>query len=192
MNAKVDLFISQSNQWKDSFEILRYYALSFEVKEDLKWGVPCYTIDNKNVFLIHGFKEYCAILFTKGALMSDPDHHLIQQTENVQAARQLRFKSSDEIISMKDVIKAYIKQAIVIEKSGAKVELKKDSELVYPVEFQTVLNNNLLLKEAFEQLTPGRKRAYNLYFSAPKQQKTRELRIEKMVPNILEGKGLND
>ena len=192
MNSKVDLFISQSIQWKKSYEILRSYALSFDVKEELKWGVPCYTVNNKNVFLIHGFKEYCSILFMKGVLMEDPHHHLIQQTENVQASRQLRFKSVDDINQMEEVIKSFISQAIEIEKSGLQVELKKETTLVYPVEFKSVLDENLKLKEAFDQLTPGRKRAYNLYFSAPKQQKTRKSRIEKMIPNILDGKGLND
>jgi uncharacterized protein YdeI (YjbR/CyaY-like superfamily) len=192
MNPKVNHFIEKSNQWQDSFKKLRNLALSTKMDEDLKWGVPCYTINDKNVLLIHGFKEYCAILFTKGALMKDPNHMLIQQTENVQAARQMRFTNIDQINEVEDIIKSYIIEAINIEKAGLKVELKKETELVYPEEFQDILNQNPALEQAFNQLTPGRKRAYNLFFTAPKQAKTRISRIEKSISDILNGKGLND
>jgi len=192
MNTKVDQFIEKSNQWQLEYKKLRKLALATQLEENLKWGVPCYMMNGKNVLLIHGFKEYCAILFTKGALMKDHNQILIQQTENVQAARQLRFSSVEEIDELEKTIELYIAEAIEIEKSGLKVELKKETELIYPKEFQDMLDQNEKLKEAFNQLTPGRKRAYNLFFSAPKQEKTRITRIEKSIPNILDGKGLND
>lgn len=192
MNPKVDKFINQSSKWQEEYMKLRKLVLSSELTEELKWGVPCYTIKDKNVLLIHGFKEYCAILFTKGVLLKDPHHVLIQQTENVQVARQMRFTDIDKLNKMTDIIKSYINEAIDIEKSGLKVELKKDTELIYPEEFLDALNQKSGLKNAFEQLTPGRKRAYNLFFTAPIQSKTRIARIEKSIPRILDGKGLSD
>src|SRR5690606_21247420 len=160
--------------------------------EELKWGVPCYTVKGSNVVLIHGFKEYCALLLHKGALLNDGENILIQQTENVQSARQIRFTSLQEIIALKSVLKTYIFEAIEVEKAGLKVELKKTKEYDVPGEFQIKLDENPALKSAFESLTPGRQRAYLLHFAAAKQAKTREARVEKVIPQILEGKGLND
>lgn len=174
------------------FERLRAIALETEIIEDLKWGCPCYTYEGKNIFLIHGFKEYCALLFFKGALMKDPEKILIQQTENVQAARQIRFTDVQQIIDLEKTLRAYIFEAVEIEESGAKVEMKKTKEFEMPEEFQQQLDGNMTLKEAFQALTPGRQRAYLLYFSSAKQPKTRTSRIEKCIPEILNGKGLND
>jgi len=192
MNPKVDFFFDNANQWQKEFEKLRAIALSTELVEDLKWGCPCYTYEGKNIFLIHGFKEYCALLFFKGALMKDPDHILIQQTENVQAARQIRFTELQQILDLEKNLQAYMFEAIEIEESGAKVAMKKTREFEMPEELQNRLDENPELKEAFEALTPGRQRAYLLHFSSPKQSKTREARIEKHIPNILTGKGIND
>ncbi|AZA98740.1 hypothetical protein EG359_03565 [Chryseobacterium joostei] len=192
MNPKVNFFFDNATQWKEEFEKLRAIALSTELVEDLKWGCPCYTYEGKNIFLIHGFKDYCAILFFKGALMKDPDHILIRQSENVQAARQIRFTELQQIIDLEKNLQAYMFQAVEIEESGAKVEMKKTKEFEMPEEFQSKLDNNFALKEAFESLTPGRQRAYLLHFSSAKQPKTREARIEKCIPQILIGKGLND
>lgn len=192
MNPKVNFFFDNATQWKEEFEKLRAIALSTELVEDLKWGCPCYTYEGKNIFLIHGFKEYCAILFFKGALMKDPDHILIRQSENVQAARQIRFTELQQIVDLEKNLQAYMFQAVEIEESGAKVEMKKTKEFEMPEEFQSKLDNNSALKEAFESLTPGRQRAYLLHFSSAKQPKTREARIEKYIPQILTGKGLND
>lgn len=192
MNPKVDFFFDKAKQWQKEFEKLRTIALDTELEEDLKWGCPCYTYQGKNIFLIHGFKEYCALLFFKGALMKDPENILIQQTENVQAARQIRFTDVKQIIDLEKVLKTYMFEAAEIEESGAKVEMKKTREFEMPDEFQKKLDENHELKEAFEALTPGRQRAYLLHFSSAKQSKTRESRIEKYIPEILNGKGLND
>lgn len=192
MNSSVNWFFEKSTKWQNSYQILREILLSTELKEELKWGCPCYTYGNKNVVLIHGFKDYCALLFMKGSVMNDPNNILIQQTENVQAARQIRFKNIEEINSQKSNIKSYIKNAIEIEKSGVKVEMKKTTEYKIPEEFQSALNEMSELKTAFNKLTPGRQRAYLLYFSSAKQSKTRNERIEKYIPKILDGKGLED
>ena len=191
LNPKVNFYFDKSGKWQEELETLRSIILDCNLTEELKWGVPCYTIEKSNIVLIHVFKEYCAILFFKGALLKDARHILIQQTKNVQAARQLRFTSVGEIVKIKSVIKAYIREAIDVEKSGAKVIFKKTSEPI-PEEFQRKLDENLVLKTAFAALTPGRQRAYILYFSAPKQSKTRSSRVEKSTKAILKGKGLND
>lgn len=192
MNPKVNFFFENAGQWQEEFEKLRTIALSTELTEDLKWGCPCYTYEGKNIFLIHGFKEYCALLFFKGALMKDPDHILIQQSKNVQAARQIRFTEVAQIIDLEDVLRAYMFEAVEIEESGAKVEMKKTKEFEMAEEFQEKLDQNPALQEAFKALTPGRQRAYLLHFSSAKQSKTREARIEKCIPQIMDGIGLND
>lgn len=192
MNPKVDWFFNKTTKWQDAYEALRMLVLDCGLTEELKWGCPCYTYQNSNVVLIHGFKDYCALLFMKGVLLKDPEKILVQQTENVQAARQIRFTSLAQINKMQPVLKAYIKQAIEVEKAGLKVELKTTKEFSMPEEFQTVLDDMPELKTAFEGLTPGRQRGYLLYFSQPKQTKTREARIEKYLDKILEGKGLDD
>ena len=192
MNPRVDFFFNKATQWQAEFKKLRTIALACGLTEELKWGVPCYTFENKNIILIHGFKEYCAILFVKGALLKDPAGALIQQTENVQAARQIRFTSADEIVEMEPILKAYINEAIEVEKAGLKVNYKKASEFIISKEFQKKLDEIPALKDAFEALTPGRQRAYLLYFSAPKLSKTREARVEKCIDRILDGMGLND
>ncbi len=192
INPKVDFFFTNAKKWKEEYEKLRMIVLDCPLNEELKWGQPCYTFEDKNIVLIHGFKEYCALLFMKGVLLKDAKSILIQQTENVQAARQIRFTSAKEITEMKPVLKAYIEEAIVVEKAGQKVTHKKTSEFKMPAEFQKRLEENPALKTAFQALTPGRQRAYLLYFSAPKQSKTRESRVEKCMKLILKGKGLND
>jgi uncharacterized protein YdeI (YjbR/CyaY-like superfamily) len=192
MNPKVDFFFNKASKWQEEYEQLRTIILDCGLTEELKWGCPCYTLEGKNIVLIHGFKEYCAILFMKGALLPDPNGILIQQTEQVQAARQIRFTNVREIVKMKSILKAYAREAMEVEKAGLKVTLKKTEEYAIPEEFQRALNKNRALKAAFEALTPGRQRAYSLYFSAPKQSKTREARVEKYVQQILDGKGLND
>lgn len=192
MNPKVNWFFDKPTKWQEAYLELRELALETELVEELKWGCPCYTIDKDNVVLIHGFKDYCALLFMQGALLKDTKKTLVQQTENVQSARQLRFKSFDEVIKNKTTIKAYIKEAITISKSGLKVELKKTIEYKIPEEFQTALDDMPELKTAFQSLTPGRQRGYLLFFSAPKQAKTRESRIEKYIPKILDRKGIDD
>lgn len=192
MNPKVDAYISRLKQWREETEKLRAIVLACPVTEELKWGVPCYTFDDRNVVLIHGFKEYCAILFVKGALLKDPKGILIQQTENVQSARQVRFTSLQDIVKLQAVLKTYIRAAIEVEKAGLKVARKSTEEFEVAEEFQNKLNKTPALKKAFEALTPGRQRAYLLHFSSAKQSKTRESRIEKCMPLILEGKGLND
>lgn len=192
MNPKVNFFFDKATQWKEEFEKLRTIALSTELVEDLKWGCPCYTYEGKNIFLIHGFKEYCALLFFKGALMKDPEHILIQQTENVQAARQIRFTDVEQINDLEDILRQYMFEAVEIEESGAKVEMKKTKEFEMAEEFQEKLDQNPALQEAFKALTPGRQRAYLLHFSSAKQSKTREARIEKCIPQIMDGIGLND
>lgn len=192
MNPKVDFFFEKPSQWQEEYKLLRSLALDCDLTEELKWGKPCYTLNNSNVVLIHGFKEYCALLFHKGALLNDEQNLLIQQTENVQAARQLRFTSYDQIQDMQDDIKAYIKDAIRVENAGLKVEMKKTAEYEMPEELQEKLNADSELEEAFYSLTPGRQRGYLLYFSQAKQAKTRIARIEKYTPHILAGKGFND
>ena len=191
-NPEVDFFFIKAKNWQQEYEQLRAIVLACDLVEELKWGVPCYTLDNANVVLIHGFKEYCALLFMKGALMKDPKSILIQQTENVQSARQIRFTDVKQIEKLKTVIKAYIKDAIAVEKSGAKVEFKKATDFVVVEEFQRQLDQSTHLKEAFEALTPGRQKGYLLYFSSAKQSKTRETRVEKAIPKILEGLGIDD
>lgn len=191
-NPKVDEIIGKAKRWKEEYTKLREIILSCELTEEVKWGNPCYTLQKKNVVLIHGFKEYCALLFMKGALLKDPQGILIQQTENVQAARQIRFTSVQEIIDLEPVLKAYIQKAITVEASGQSVEFKKSAEISIPEELQLKFAELPALKTAFEALTPGRQRAYSLYFSDPKQAKTRVARVEKYVQQILGGKGLND
>ena len=192
MNPSVNWFFNKSTKWQKAYFLLRELVLECELTEELKWGCPCYTLNKSNVVLIHGFKDYCALSFMQGALLKDKKNILVQQTENVQSARQIRFKSIDEIEKSKATIKAYIKEASAISKSGLKLELKKTTEYKIPEEFQTVLNDMPELKIAFKALTPGRQRGYLLYFSAPKQTKTRESRIEKYIQPILDGKGLDD
>jgi uncharacterized protein YdeI (YjbR/CyaY-like superfamily) len=192
MNPKVDFFFDKASKWQEEYELLRKIILDCGVTEQLKWGVPCYTFQNSNIVLIHGFKEYCAILFFKGALMQDGKGILIQQTENVQATRQVRFKSVSEISKLKRILKAYIFEAIEIEKAGLKVDLKKTAEYEVAGELQQKFDELPEFKTAFEALTPGRQRGYHLYFSAPKQSKTRVARVEKSIKPILNGKGLND
>ena len=192
MNPKVDFYFNKAKRWQEELEKLRAVVLACKLTEELKWGVPCYTFQKSNVVLIHAFKEYCALLFFKGALLKDPNNILIQQTKNTQATRQIRFNSTREIVKMKTVLKAYIRQAIEVEKAGLKVSYKKTSEFEIPEEFKNKLAELPALKKAFNALTPGRQRAYVLYFSAPKQSMTRESRVAKCIPKILIGKGLND
>ncbi|MGO4448581.1 YdeI family protein [Phyllobacterium sp. TAF24] len=191
-NPEVDWYFDETQKWQEEFRLLRTIVLACDLKEELKWGCACYTLDKSNVVLIHGFKEYCALLFFQGALLNDPDHILIQQTKNVQAGRQIRFTNVQEISKMDNILKAYIHAAIDIEKSGAKVTFKKTEDFAVPEEFQSRLSENPALQAAFEALTPGRQRAYLFHFSAPKQSKTRETRVEKFIPQILGGKGLDD
>ncbi len=192
INPQVDAFLSHESRWQKEFEQLRAIVLDCGLTEELKWGQPCYTFQGKNIVLIHGFKEYCALLFMKGALLKDPRGILVQQTEHVQAARQIRFTRLQEIGELKPVLKAYIYEAIEVEKAGLEVHFKKNTEFRVPEEFQSRLDETPGLKTAFESLTPGRQRAYLLYFAAPKQSKTREARIEKYRQQILNGKGLDD
>jgi uncharacterized protein YdeI (YjbR/CyaY-like superfamily) len=192
MNPKVDFYFNKAKKWQEEFEKLRMIILDCGLTEELKWGCPCYTFEKTNIVLIHGFKEYCALLFFKGALLNDANGILIQQTENVQAARQIRFTNVREIVKLKPVLKAYIHEAIEVEKAGLKVNLKKTTEFKIPEEFQNKSDEIPALKTAFDALTPGRQRAYVLYFSAPKQSKTRVARVEKCMRQILNGKGLND
>ena len=192
MNPKVDGYLRRAKEWREEFEKLRKIILDCALTEELKWGVPCYTFEKRNIVLMHGFKDYCALLFFKGALLKDPEGILIQQTKNVQAARQIRFTNVREILKLKAILKAYVQEAIEVEKSGQKVEFKKTSEFKIPEEFQEKLAEAPALKKAFAALTPGRQRAYLFYFSQPKQSSTRESRIEKTMQQILNGKGLND
>jgi uncharacterized protein YdeI (YjbR/CyaY-like superfamily) len=191
MNPKVDFYFNKAKKWQNEIEKLRTIVLDCGLTEELKWGVPCYTFQKSNIVLIHVFKEYCALLFFKGALLKDAKGILVQQTENVQAGRQIRFTSAKEIVKMERTLKTYIHEAIEVEKAGLKVDFKKKPEPV-PEEFQHKLKENPALKTAFYALTPGRQRGYILYFSAAKQSKTRESRIEKYAPKILKGKGLED
>lgn len=192
MNPKVDWYFAKNKKWLEEIETLRTIVLSSKLTEELKWGVPCYTLDESNIVLIHVFKEYCALLFFKGVLLKDPKGILVQQTKNVQAARQIRFTNVKDIVKMKTILKAYIKEAIEVEKAGLKVEFKKTTEFTMPEEFQTKLNKIPALKKAFYQLTPGRQRGYLLHFSSAKQSATREARVKKFIPQILKGKGLDD
>ena len=191
MNPKVDFFFYKG-KWQQEYEKLRSIVLDCGLTEELKWGCPCYTSEKRNIVLIHGFKEYCALLFFKGALLKDAKAILVQQTENVQAARQIRFPSVREIIELKPILKAYIKEAIEVEKAGLEVDYKKTSEFAVPEEFQNRLDESPALKTAFDALTPGRQRGYILYFSSAKQSKTREARVKKYTRQILNGKGLED
>lgn len=191
MNPAVDFYFSK-DRWQKELEQLRMIVLNCGLAEELKWGCPCYSFQKANIVLIHVFKEYCALLFFKGALLNDADGILIQQTKNVQAARQVRFTNVREIVQLKAVLKAYIYEAVEVEKAGLKVNLKKPSEFDMAEEFQIKLDTIPRLKKAFTALTPGRQRAYLLHFAAPKQSKTREARVEKCMPQILKGKGLND
>jgi uncharacterized protein YdeI (YjbR/CyaY-like superfamily) len=190
-NPKVG-YLRKAKKWQEEFEKLRMIVLECGLTEEMKWGHPCYTFEKSNVVLIHGFKEYCALLFFKGALLKDAKGILVQQTENVQAARQIRFTSVQEIVKMKPILKAYIREAIKVEKAWLEVSYKKTSEFKMPEEFQNRLNEMPALETAFKALTPGRQRGYLLYFSAPKQSKTRQARVEKCMPKILNGEGLND
>jgi uncharacterized protein YdeI (YjbR/CyaY-like superfamily) len=192
MNPKVEFFFSKAKKWREEFEKLRMIVLDCGLTEELKWGKPCYTFQESNIVLIHGFKEYCALLFMKGVLLKDAHGILIQQTENVQAARQIRFTHVREIVEMKPILKAYIYEAIEVEKAGLEVDYKKTTEFIIPEEFQNKLDEIPALKTAFDALTPGRQKGYILYFSAPKQSKTRESRVEKCMRQILGGKGLDD
>lgn len=191
-NPKVDFYFSKEKKWHEELAKLRTIILDCQLTEELKWGVPCYTFQNNNIVLIHVFKEYCAILFHKGALLKDPNGILIQQTENVQAARQVRFTHLQEIVELEPILKAYIYEAVEVEKAGLKVPYKKADEFPIADEFQKKLDENPDLEAAFYALTPGRQRAYLLHFSEPKQSKTREARVEKYMQQILDGKGLND
>jgi uncharacterized protein YdeI (YjbR/CyaY-like superfamily) len=192
INPKVNFFFDKATQWQDEYRKLRTIILDCGLAEELKWGVPCYIYNGANVVLIHGFKEYCAILFVKGALLKDPEGLLFQQTKNVQAGRQVRFTNLQEIVNKEPTLKSYIQEAIEIEKEGLKVDFKQTSEFSVPEEFVNKLDEVPNLKEAFDALTPGRQRAYLLYFSSPKLSKTRAMRIEKYVDHILNGKGLDD
>lgn len=192
MNPKVNFYFDEAKKWQKEQEELREIALECQLTEELKWGTPCYTFQNSNIVLIHAFKDYCAFLFFKGALLSDTDGILIQQSKNVQAARQIRFTNVQEIKDQKTILKTYIYQAIEVEKLGLKVKLKKTKEFEVAEEFQKKLDQDSKLDAAFKALTPGRQRAYLLHFSSPKQSKTRESRVEKAIDQILDGKGLND
>jgi uncharacterized protein YdeI (YjbR/CyaY-like superfamily) len=191
-NAKVDAFISAADKWQKEYKRLRAILLDSALTEELKWGVPCYTFDNKNIILMHGFKDYCALLFVKGAVLKDPEGILIKQTENVQAGRHVRFTNVAQIAKMEPILKAYIDEAIEAEVVGLKVTFKDTSHFAVADEFQSKLDEDPALQTAFDALTPGRQRAYLLHFSAPKQSKTREARVEKCIARILKGKGLND
>ncbi|MDB5226754.1 MAG: hypothetical protein JWN78_947 [Bacteroidota bacterium] len=192
MNPNVDAYLSKATKRREEMEKLRMIILDCGLTEELKWGQPCYTFQNSNIVLIQGFKEYCALLFFKGVLLKDPNGILIKTGENTRVGRQIRFNNVREIIELKSILKIYINKAIEVEKSGLKMTSKEKTKLIFPEEFQKKLNKMPALKAAFDVLTPGRQRGYHLYFSAPKQSKTRESRIEKCIPQILNGKGIND
>src|SRR5215472_15685050 len=192
MNPQVDQFLNKAKKWQPEFAKLREIALDCQLTEELKWRQPCYTFEGHNIVILGGFKDYCAVMFFKGSLLKDAEGVLIQQTEHVQAGRQMRFTNVQQIVEMEAVVQAYIYEAIEVEKAGLKVNFKKTSDFAVPRELQSRLDNMLSLKAAFAALTPGRQRAYLFYFSAPKQSKTREARVEKCIPQILEGKGLDD
>ena len=191
-NPKVDFYFNKSKKWQEALEALRTLVLDCQLTEELKWGVPCYTFQENNLLILHEFKEYCAILFFKGALLTDTTGILVQQTENTQATRQIRFTNVQQITAMEDTLKAYIHQAIEIEKAGLQIDFKKTTDFVVSEEFQNKLADTPALKVAFDALTPGRQRAYLLYFAAPKQSQTRQARVEKYTQRIFDGKGLND
>ena len=192
MNPDVDFFFEKEGPWQKCFQLLRKMVLDCGLEENLKWGQPCYTYQGANIVLMHGFKEYCALLFFKGALLADPENKLIQQTANVQSARQMRFTGAKEITAAKPIIKSYIYEAIEVEKAGLNVPMKKTSEYSVCEEFKVKLTKSAPLKKAFDALTPGRQRGYLLHFSAPKLSATRAARVEKAIPQIMKGKGLND
>ncbi len=192
MSPKVDAFLRRQKTWQKEFTKLREIIGACDLTEDLKWGQPCYSHDGKNVILMHGFKEYCAVLFPKGVLLKDPKGVLVQQTKNVQASRQIRFTSLADVVKTKKTLEAYIREAIEVEKAGLKVPLKRTKDFEMPEEFESKLEKSAALKEAFEALTPGRQRGYLLYFAQAKQAKTREERVAKHTPRILEGLGLDD
>jgi uncharacterized protein YdeI (YjbR/CyaY-like superfamily) len=192
MNPNVDWYFTKNENWEKEINKLRTIVLSCGLTEELKWGCPCYTHEGTNIVLIHVFKEYCGLLFFKGALLNNAHGLLIQQTKNVQSARQMRFTNSKEIVKLEKMIKASIYEAIEVEKAGLKVKLKKVEEYNVPEEFQKRLNKSKALKTAFEKLTPGRQRGYLLHFSSARQSKTREARVEKYIPKIMEGKGMED
>ena len=192
MNPKVDFFFSKAEKWQEEYEKLRTIVLDCGLNEELKWGCPCYTFEKGNIVLIHGFKDYCALLFIKGSLLHDANGILIRQTENVQAGRQVRFTGLQEIQELEPILKAYIYEAVEVEKAGLKVSIKQHTEYTIPEELQQKFNEVPALKTAFEALTPGRQRGYIFHFSAPKQSKTREARVEKYIPHILSGKGIDD
>ncbi|MFZ9846791.1 MAG: DUF1801 domain-containing protein [Flavobacteriales bacterium] len=192
MNPKVDAFFSNLTQWQDELAQLREIVLDCGLTEELKWGVPCYTYKNANIIIIHGFKQYCALMFFKGVLLADSDKILIQQTKNVQETRQVRFTNVKEIAKLEAVLKAYVFEAIEIEKAGLKVPLKKTEDFEMPKELQNKFKENTALKKAFEALTPGRQRGYLLHFTGSQNSKTREARIEKYIPRIIKGQGFND
>ncbi len=191
-NAKVDAFLGRTEAWREEFESLRRIVLSCGLTEELKWGQPCYASEGRNVVLIHGFKDYCALLFMKGALLKDPNGILIQQTQNVQSARQIRFTNSGEILQLEPVLKAYVHEAVEVEKAGAKITRKTTADFTMAEEFRDRMDALPALKAAFQALTPGRQRGYLLHFASAKQAKTRQARVEKCMPLILEGKGLED
>jgi uncharacterized protein YdeI (YjbR/CyaY-like superfamily) len=192
MNPKVDAFLRARKTWRKEFTQLREIILACDLSEELKWGQPCYSLDGKNVILMHGFKEYCAVLFHKGTLLKDPKGILVQQTKNVQAARQIRFTSLEDVRKTEKTLKAYIREAIEVEKRGLKVPFKRTKDFEMPTEFESKLDENAALKAAFEALTPGRQRGYLLHFTQAKQAKTREARVEKCIPRILDGLGVDD
>ena len=192
MNPKVDQYITRIKSWQKETETLRMILLSCGLTEDIKWGKPCYSVNGTNLFVIQGFKEYFALLFFKGILLKDPDNILVKTGENTRVGRQARFKNVQEIIELEPTLKKYIHQAIELEKAGIKVDPKQDAELIFPEEFQARLDEDPNLQTAFSKLTPGRQKQYNMHFSAPKQSQTRQSRVEKAIPKILQGKGLND
>lgn len=192
MNPKVDEFLSKAKKWREELEKLRMIVLDCQLTEELKWGKPCYTYQKSNIVILQGFKEFCALLFTKGALLNDPDGILEKPGENTQAGRRIPFTDVREIVEMEPILKAYVREAIEAEKAGLKVNFKKTTDFIIPEEFQIKLDEIPALKTAFDVLTPGRQRAYILHFSAPKQSKTRDSRVEKCMQQILDGKGLND
>jgi uncharacterized protein YdeI (YjbR/CyaY-like superfamily) len=192
MNPRVDAYLRREKTWRKEFTKLREIILATGLTEAVKWGHPCYSVDGKNVILMHGFKEYCAVLFPKGALLKDPKGVLVQQTKHVQAARQIRFTSLADVVKAKKTLEAYIREAIQVEKAGLKVPMKRTKDFEMPEELERKLQDSAALREAFESLTPGRQRGYLLYFGQAKQAKTREERVAKYIPKILEGLGLDD
>jgi len=192
LNPKVDAFLRAQKRWRAEFTKLRAIILACDLSEDLKWGQPCYSLDGKNIILMHAFKEYCAVLFHKGALLKDPKGILIQQTKNVQAARQIRFTSLQDVVKVEKTLKAYIREAIAVEKAGLKVPFRRTKDFEMAEELERKLDESRELRAAFEALTPGRQRGYLLYFSQAKQAKTREARVDKCIPRILDGLGLDD